>query len=67
MVFGTWLEDTLKKRWQRQISTAADNARSEERRRWLKWNQRREAAGEDFNEPPPGIDDIDIENSQRDE
>jgi hypothetical protein len=31
----------------------------EENQRWLEWNRRREgaaAAGEEFNEPPPGID-----------
>ena len=63
MVLSTWLEDELKKRRQRQIKSAADKARAdgitEERQRWLDWNQRREAAavaGEDFNEPPPGVD-----------
>ena len=36
---------------------ASDEARETERQKWLEWNQRRveaEAAGEDFNEPPPG-------------
>ncbi len=63
MVLSTWLEDELKKRRQRQIKSAADKARAdgitEERQRWLDWNQRREAAvaaGEDFNELPPGVD-----------
>ena len=34
-------------------------ARAEEHQRWVEWNRRREAAaaaGEEFNEPPPGID-----------
>ena len=67
MVFGTWLEETLEKRKQRQIRAAVDKAvgkaRAEAReavqKSWMEWNRRREAAaaaGEDFNEPPPGID-----------
>ena len=66
MVLSTWLAETLEKRrreeekrQQRQLRTAADNARSEERQRWLEWNRRREAAaaaGENFTEPPPAID-----------
>ena len=39
--------------------TAVAEARTKERQRWVDWNRRREAAaaaGEDFNEPPPGID-----------
>lgn len=54
MVIASWLEETLEKRRQRQIKAAVDN----ERQRWLEWNRRREAAaavGEDFNEPPPGV------------
>ena len=68
MVFASWLEETLEKRKQRQIRDAVDKAvektRAEEReaaqqlqQKWEGWNQRREAAaaaGEDFNEPPPG-------------
>ena len=74
MVLGTWLEETLEKRRQRQIKAAVDKAVKEaveeatqevaEARRqlrdWWAWNQRRvasEAAGEEFNEPPPGADD----------
>ena len=66
MVFGTWLEETLEKRKQRQIRAAVDKAvgkaRAEAReavqQSWMEWNRRREAAaaGEDFNEPPPGMD-----------
>ena len=70
-VFADWLEDELKKRRQRQIKAAVDKAvkvaveearaeaRADERQRWEDWNHRREAAvaaGVDFNEPPPGID-----------
>ena len=70
-VFADWLEDELKKRRQRQIKAAVDKAvkaavevaraeaRAGERQRWEGWNHRREAAvaaGVDFNEPPPGID-----------
>ena len=70
-VFADWLEDELKKRRQRQIKAAVDKAvkaavevaraeaRADERQRWEGWNYRREAAvaaGVDFNEPPPGID-----------
>ena len=57
MVLSEWLAETLEKRKQRQISAAADLARAEERQKWVEWNGRREAAaaaGEDFNEPPPG-------------
>lgn len=63
MVLSTWLEETIEKRKQRQIKSAADKARAdgitEERQRWQEWNRRREAAaaaGEEFNEPPPGAD-----------
>ena len=63
MVFGTWLEETLEKRKQRQIRAAVRKASAEAReavqQSWMEWNRRREAAataGEDFNEPPPGID-----------
>lgn len=63
MVFGTWLEETLEKRKQRQIRAAVRKASAEAReavqKSWMEWNRRREAAaaaGEDFNEPPPGID-----------
>ena len=63
MVFGTWLEETLEKRRQRQIRAAEERGlvrgRAESQKEWEKWNRRREAAvaaGEDFNEPPPGID-----------
>lgn len=58
-VFADWLEETLERRRQRQIKAAVDKARAEERQRWEGWNHRREAAvaaGVDFNEPPPGID-----------
>ena len=66
MVLSTWLEDELKKRRQRQIKVAVEKAvgkaaekcRTEERQRWVDWNQRREAAaaaGEEFNEPPPAL------------
>ena len=64
MVFGTWLEETLEKRRQRQIKAAVDRARAEERQRWEAWNRRREAAaaaGEEFSEPPPGLD-LDADN-----
>ncbi len=64
MVFGTWLEDEIKKRRRKSIAEAQKKGFTqgqaegimEERRRWHKWNQRREAAaaaGEEFNEPPP--------------
>ena len=81
MVLGTWLEETLEKRRQRQIKAAVDKAvkeavhkaahkaRTEERRRWEAWNQRREAAAavsEEFNEPPPGVDPAN-EDTQREE
>ena len=73
MVFGTWLEETLEKRKQKQIKAAVEAAvektRSEEReatrkqlRNWRDWNSRREAAhaaGEEFDEPPPSMDDPD--------
>ena len=62
MVIASWLEETLEKRRQRQIRAAADKARTEGeqavQQRWVDWNRRREAAmsaGEDFNEPPPGV------------
>ena len=58
MVFASWLEETLEKRRRRQIRAAADNARAEVQKAWLEWNRRREAAaaaGEEFNEPPPGV------------
>ena len=57
-VFADWLEETLERRRQRQIKAAVDKARAEERQKWQGWNQRREAAvaaGEDFDEPPPGV------------
>ena len=57
MVFGTWLEETLEKRRQRQITAAEARGRAIERETWRDWNRRREAAaaaGEEFNEPPPG-------------
>ena len=83
MVLGTWLEDELKKRRQRQINAAEAKARAEghaeghaegraeERdkaraeahqqrmedfQKWQTWNRNREAAqaaGQEFNEPPP--------------
>ena len=71
MVLSTWLEDELKKRRERQIKAAVEaaveaavkearaEALAEERERWVEWNHRREAAaaaGQEFNEPPPGID-----------
>ena len=63
MVIASWLEETLERRRQRQIRAAADKARTEGeqavQQRWVDWNRRREAAmsaGEDFNDPPPGID-----------
>ena len=59
MVIASWLEETLEKRRQQQIRRAADNARAEERQRWLEWNRRREAAeadDEEFTEPPPGAE-----------
>ena len=75
MVLSTWLEDELKKRRQRQIKSAVEKAvgkaveeaRTKERQRWVDWNRRREAAAaasEDFNEPPPGIDQ-EIEDPQQ--
>ena len=67
MVLSTWLEDELKRRRERQIKAAVEaaveeacaEAHAEERQRWEQWNRRREAAvaaGEDFNELPPGVD-----------
>ena len=63
MVIASWLEETLEKRKQRQIDAAEKRGlargRAELQREWLEWNRRREAAaaaGEDFNEPPPGVD-----------
>ena len=41
------------------VDRAVEKTRTEERQRWLEWNQRREtavAAGQEFNEPPPGVD-----------
>ena len=82
MVLSTWLEDELKKRRQRQIQAAVEKAvakatekateegRTRERQRWVDWNQRREAAavaGEEFNEPPPDLDDPGVGNTRRDE
>ncbi len=67
MVFGTWLEETLEKRKQRQIMAAANKARTQERQQWVDWNRRREAAaaaGEEFNEPPPGTDQETEDNQQ---
>ena len=68
MVLSTWLEEVLEKRKQRQIKAAADKARAEERQSWLEWNSRRvaaAAAGEEFNEPPPGASP-EAKNPQRD-
>ena len=60
MVFGTWLEETLEKRRQRQIKAAEERGlargRAELQKEWQDWNRRREAAvaaGKDFTEPPP--------------
>ena len=60
MVIASWLEEVLERRRERdrerhrkELEAAVDN----ERRQWMEWNRRREAAavaGEDFNEPPPG-------------
>jgi hypothetical protein len=58
MVIASWLEETLEKRRQRQIRAAEDRGRAEVQKEWTDWNQRREAAataGEEFNEPPPGV------------
>lgn len=62
MVIASWLEETLEKRRQRQIRAAEDRARNEGgkavQQKWEEWNQRREAAaaaGEDFDESPPGV------------
>ena len=94
MVLGTWLEDELKKRRQRQINAAEargraeaearaeerEKARAEEREKaraeayrqrmedfqqWQTWNRNREAAqaaGQEFNEPPPSRPSADPEN-----
>ena len=102
MVLGTWLEDELKKRRQRQINAAEargraeaearaeerdkaraeelDKIRAEERdkaraearqemieelQQWQTWNRNREAAqaaGQEFNEPPPSSPTPDPEN-----
>ena len=88
MVLGSWLEDELKKRRQRQINAAVTKARAEERdkiraeerekaraeahrqrmeyfQKWQTWNRNREAAqaaGQEFNEPPPSIPSADPEN-----
>ena len=92
MVLGTWLEDELKKRRQRQINAAEakgraegraeerDKIRAEERdkaraeayrqrmedfQKWQTWNRNREAAqaaGQEFNEPPPSSPTPDPEN-----
>lgn len=63
MVIASWLEETLEKRRQRQIKAAEERGfargRAELQKDWQDWNRRREAAaavGEDFNEPPPGVD-----------
>ena len=66
MVIASWLEETLEKRRQRQIKAAENagvvrgraEAAAEVQQKWEEWNQRREdaaAAGEEFNEPPPGV------------
>ncbi len=82
MVLGTWLEDELKKRRQRQINAAVTKARAEGRaqgraeaeerdkalaelQKWQTWNRNREAAqaaGQEFNEPPPSAPSADPEN-----
>ena len=94
MVLGTWLEDELKKRRQRQINAAVTKARAEgraegraeerdkaraeaetlaedldkalaESQQWQTWNRNREAAqaaGQEFNEPPPSSPTPDPEN-----
>ena len=92
MVLGSWLEDELKKRRQRQINAAVTKAvaeavpnavakavaeaRAEERaethqqrmedfQKWQTWNRNREAAqaaGQEFNEPPPSAPSADPEN-----
>ena len=94
MVLGTWLEDELKKRRQRQINAAEAKGRSEgraegraeerdkaraeaetlaeeldkalaESQKWQTWNRNREAAqaaGQEFNEPPPSSPTPDPEN-----
>ncbi len=63
MVLSTWLQETLEKRRLRQIKAAEDagvargraEAVAELQQKWEDWNKRREAAaGEEFNEPPPG-------------
>ena len=105
MVLGTWLEDELKKRRQRQINAAEakgraeaearaeerekaraeelDKIRAEERekaraeahrqrmeefQKWQTWNRNREAAqaaGQEFNEPPPSSPTPDPENPRQ--
>ena len=95
MVLGTWLEDELKKRRQRQINAAVTKAvaeavpnavakavaeaRAEERaetrqemmkelQKWQTWNRNREAAqaaGQEFNEPPPSSPTPDPENPRQ--
>ena len=72
------MEDELKKRRQRQIKAAVEKAvektRDEEReavrqfrKQFRDWNRRREAAvaaGDEFNEPPPDIDDPDRQDTR---
>ncbi len=97
MVLGTWLEDELKKRRQRQINAAVTKARAEgraegraeerdkaraeaetlaeeldkalaESQKWQTWNRNREAAqaaGQEFNEPPPSTPTPDPENPRQ--
>ena len=86
MVFGTWLEDEIKKRRQKSIAEAQKKGFTqgqaegftqgqaegimEERLRWQKWNQRREAAeaaGEEFNEPPPDVIPVESQNSHQED
>ena len=66
MVIASWLEETLEKRRQRQIKAAENagvvrgraEAAAEVQQKWEEWNERREdaaAAGEEFDEPPPGV------------
>lgn len=73
MVLSTWLEETLEKRRQQQIKAAEERGLARGRaelqklqKDWQDWNRRREAAvaaGEEFNEPPPGLTP-DAENTQ---
>ena len=97
MVLGTWLEDELKKRRQRQINAAEAKGRSEgraegraeerdkaraeaetlaeeldkalaESQKWQTWNRNREAAqaaGQEFNDPPPSSPTPDPENPRQ--